>query len=243
MAFKVARSLGYDGVEVVVSADPASRDRDALLRLVNTYEVPVLAVHAPCLLLSQGFWLRGPFQRLVQSSELARALGARTVVVHPPFAWQRRYAHRFVADTGRLSAETGTLVAVENMYPWPTERAGLPGHALHWDPTRYDYSHLTLDLSHASASGTDALDLLGRMGSRLAHLHLSDGHRRGFDEHLVPGRGSQPCAAVIERLATSGFTGIVTHEIRPPLTHAGTTAALADALAFTREHSRVRCRS
>ena len=50
-AFELAARLGYDGVEVMVWTDPVSQDPEALLRLSDHYAVPILAVHAPCLLI------------------------------------------------------------------------------------------------------------------------------------------------------------------------------------------------
>ena len=49
-AFDAAAKLGYDGVEVMVYTDPVSQSGDALARLVDYHQVPVLAVHAPGLL-------------------------------------------------------------------------------------------------------------------------------------------------------------------------------------------------
>ena len=51
------------------------------------------------------------------------------------------------------------------------------------------------------------------MGASLAHVHLGDGTGEGRDEHLVPGRGAQPCAELLESLAERGFTGSVAVEV------------------------------
>ena len=51
-AFELAARLGYDGIEVMVWTDPVSQDPEALLRLSDHYAVPILAVHAPCLLIT-----------------------------------------------------------------------------------------------------------------------------------------------------------------------------------------------
>src|SRR6266571_1159035 len=59
-AFEFAARLGYDGVEVMVTADPVSQDADVLRRLADYHEVPVMAVHAPCLLITQRVWGREP---------------------------------------------------------------------------------------------------------------------------------------------------------------------------------------
>ena len=70
-AFEVAARLGYDGVEVMVSADAVSQDVEVLQRLVDYHGIPVLAVHAPCLLITQRVWGREPWGKLVRAKEMA----------------------------------------------------------------------------------------------------------------------------------------------------------------------------
>ena len=76
------------------------------------------------------------------------------------------------------------------------------------------------------------------MGDRLAHVHLADGTGSAKDEHLVPGRGTQPCAELLEGLAGAGFDGHVVIEVntRRAMSAAEREADLAEALAFTRLH-------
>ena len=47
--FALARQLGFDGIELMVGADPTSADVDAVQRLAEYHEVPVVSVHAPTL--------------------------------------------------------------------------------------------------------------------------------------------------------------------------------------------------
>ena len=91
-AFELAGALGYDGVEVMVGTDATSQDPDALKALVDHYEVPILSIHAPCLLVTQRVWGTDPWGKLQRAQAAAERLGADTVVVHPPFRWQRDYA-------------------------------------------------------------------------------------------------------------------------------------------------------
>jgi sugar phosphate isomerase/epimerase len=107
-----------------------------------------------------------------------------------------------------------------------------------YDPSEEDFRHFTLDLSHTSVSQNDALEMAKRMGDRLAHIHIADGLGTARDEHLVPGRGSQPCAELLEGLASRSFDGIVVVEIntRRAESRADREADLAVALAYTRLH-------
>ncbi|MFC7217011.1 sugar phosphate isomerase/epimerase family protein [Streptomyces polyrhachis] len=235
-AFETAARLGYDGVEVMVWTDPVSQDIEALRRLSDHHGVPVLAVHAPCLLITQRVWAKDPWEKLQRARSAAERLGASTVVVHPPFRWQRSYAQDFVDGIWRMADETDVRFAVENMYPWRYRDREMLAYAPDWDVTNQDYRHFTLDLSHTSTARNDALEMAARMGDRLTHVHLADGTGSGKDEHLVPGRGKQPCAELLERLAASGFAGHVVVEVntRRAMSAAERDADLAEALAFTR---------
>src|SRR5436309_11586109 len=75
-AFEIAARLGYDGVEVMVWTDPVSQDVEALRRLSDYHEVPVLAVHAPCLLITQRVWGSEPWPKLERARSAAQRLGA-----------------------------------------------------------------------------------------------------------------------------------------------------------------------
>jgi sugar phosphate isomerase/epimerase len=77
------------------------------------------------------------------------------------------------------------------------------------------------------------------LGSRLVHVHMADGTAPGLpDEHLVPGRGTQPCADLLGSLGSLGYTGMVVVEVntRRALTSEERRADLAESLAFTRRH-------
>ncbi len=117
-AFEMAARLGYDGVEVMVLADAVSQDPEALLRLRDHYGIPIMSIHAPCLLISQRVWGSEPWPKLQRAQAAAELLGAATVVVHPPFRWQRDYAREFVAGIETMANETDVRFAVENMFPW-----------------------------------------------------------------------------------------------------------------------------
>jgi sugar phosphate isomerase/epimerase len=124
------------------------------------------------------------------------------------------------------------------MYPWRASRREVQAYLPGWDPVEQPYAHVTLDLSHTSTAGSDALAMAEALGPRLRHVHMTDGTGSAKDEHLVPGRGSQPCGELLERLAADGFAGDVVIEIntRRALTHAARRADLAESLAFTRLH-------
>jgi len=238
-AFEIAARLGYDGVEVLVSADAVSQDVEVLRRLADYHGIPVLAVHAPVLLITQRVWGLEPWGKLVRAKEMAEKLGARVVVVHPPFRWQRDYARDFGPGLERMREETDVVFAVENMYPLRAGGAEVAAYAPSWNPVLMDAPHVTLDLSHTAASGSDALAMASDLGDRLVHVHMADGTGvTNRDEHLVPGRGAQPCARLLEGLAADGYPGTVVLEVntRRAISREARVADLAEALEFTRRH-------
>ena len=166
-AFEYAANLGYDGVELMVWAESVSQDIGAMAKLSRRYRMPVLSVHAPCLLISQRVWGANPIPKLDRSVRAAEKLGAQTVVVHPPFRWQRRYVEGFTEQVAELEASSDVLVAVENMFPFRADRffgsgqtiermrrrgggpgPGISAFAPSYDPLDGEHAHYTLDLSH-----------------------------------------------------------------------------------------------
>jgi sugar phosphate isomerase/epimerase len=235
-AFEIASRLGYDGVEVMVWTDPVSQDIDALRRLSDYHQIPVLAIHSPCLIITQRVWGTDPWGKLVKAQAAAEQLGASTVVVHPPFRWQRDYAREFIAGIAAMADETDVRFAVENMFPLRARGRTVVPYAPDYSPVDQDFSHVTLDLSHTAVSQSDALAMATTLGDRLAHVHMADGMGTPKDEHLIPGRGTQPCAELLERLAENGYAGLVVVEVntRKAESRADREADLAEALAFTR---------
>lgn len=256
-AFRYAAELGYDGIELMVWAESVSQDVDAVESLVRKYRVPVQAIHAPCLLISQRVWGADPAAKLERSVQVAEKLGAATVVVHPPFRWQKKYAEGFGEQVAELEDGSDIIVAVENMFPMRADRffgrkegsaarlakRGGPGAALSafapsYDPTDSGHAHYTLDLSHTATAGTDAVEMMDRMGEGLAHLHLADGRGASVDEHLIPGHGNQPCAEVCSELRRRGFSGQAVVEINTQnaRTLPERSSMLGQALTFAREY-------
>jgi sugar phosphate isomerase/epimerase len=243
-AFSIAQRAGFDGVEVMATRDPGTRDVRALTRTADRFGLPILSVHAPVLLLTPFVWGGDPRGKLTRSAELAREVGASTVVVHPPFRWQSRYADEFADHVRETAATYGVTVAVENMFPWTVRGRTVPAYSPGWDPVELDCDAVTLDFSHAALSGRDGLEMAVELGSRLRHIHLCDGpllHAEGtaFDEHLPPGEGSQPIAETLTWLTQAGWDGQVVAEVntRRLRTDGERVDLLRSTLVFARAHT------
>lgn len=237
-AFDVAARLGYDGIEVMVWTDPMTQNAPALAALSRHHELPIVSIHAPTLLLTQRVFGNDAWAKIDRSIEIAQEVGAPTVVLHPPFRWQKDYARGFADGVAQREHDSGIVLAVENMYPWTARGRQVEAYLPHWDPVPQPYDNVTIDLSHTASAGSDAMQMVRDLGDRLAHIHLADGSGRTIkDEHLVPGRGSQPCAEVLQHVATLGFEGAVVLEVGTrKRTLADREGDLAESLAFAREH-------
>lgn len=238
-AFAYAAAIGYDAVEVMVGIDALSQQTSAVQQLSEHHGVPICAVHAPCLLFTQRVWGTEPWGKLERSAEMAHEVGAEVVVVHPPFRWQKDYARDFVNGIAALENSTGIRFAVENMYPWrATKKRGAEMYLPGWDPSEEPYANTTIDLSHAAIAGSDVIEMAERLGSRLRHVHLTDGSGSAKDEHLVPGRGVMRAREFLQHLAGVGFDGEIVLEIntRRCGSREEREADLRESLLFAREH-------
>jgi sugar phosphate isomerase/epimerase len=227
----------------MVTTDPVSRDAAALKQLMERYALPILSIHAPSLFWMQLIGGRDAQVKLEKSAELAAEVGASSVVVHPPFRWEAGYAKNFERIVRQTAANTGIEICVENMFPWKVAHKNLKAYAPSPDPLDLDVDAMTLDFSHASLSGRDSLEYAMAMGDKLRHIHLCDGRRsvddgNMHDEHLVPGRGTQPVAETLTYLVENGFTGHVVaeiglHKIRNPQVRLD---MLVETVAFAKQY-------
>jgi len=236
-AFRLARIAGYDGVEIMVTGDRSTQDAATLVGLARSYGIPILSIHAPVLLATQLVWGTNPRRKLEKSAELARAVGASTVVVHPPFRWQAGYARSFEGIVAELASTYGVELAVENMFSWTIGSTDVRAYSPSPYPTELAVDSMTLDFSHAALAGRDGLELAMSMGPRLRHIHLCDGLGGTIlDEHLIPGHGAQPVSEVLHLLSSTGWNGSIVAEVS---THRARTtddrlAILVETLAFAR---------
>jgi len=236
-AFRLARTAGFDGIEIMVTDEKSTQDAGELRSLSQSYRMPILSVHAPVLIATQLVWGLRPAVKLERSAELARAVGADTVVVHPPFRFQAGYAKRFERTVDALAERYRVTLAVENMFSWSVGGRDLRAYSPSPYPTDLDVRAMTLDFSHAALAGRDSLEFALAMGARLRHVHLCDGLGGTLlDEHLVPGHGSQPVSEVLGYLASTGWTGSVVAEVH---THrARTTSHRLAILGETLDYAR-----
>ncbi|MFJ6418129.1 sugar phosphate isomerase/epimerase family protein [Paeniglutamicibacter sp. NPDC091659] len=236
-AFAVSHDLGYDGIEVLVTGNQISQDAAQLNRLAERYEQPIMAIHAPTLLLTQQVWGTA-WNKIEASAAMAVEVGCDVVVAHPPFRWQGTYATEFASGIRRIMEQYGVKIAVENMYPWRARGREAKMYLPHWNPIPEPYEFVTWDFSHSAIADMDSATAFRDLGQRLSHVHLCDGKDNGKDEHLVPGQGTQPVVEAIEFLRDSAWDGVVAVEVSTRKARgAGEREAwLGETLEFARRH-------
>ncbi|HUS60992.1 MAG TPA: sugar phosphate isomerase/epimerase family protein [Acidimicrobiales bacterium] len=236
LGFQLAAEAGYDGVELMVNHDRRSQGIDAVKELVASYAMPVRSVHVPCLVVTQHVWGFGPEMKLRRSVEMAEAVGADVVVVHPPFRWQRDYRERFVEVVAELQAAAGPTVAVENMYRVMAWGREVKPYLFNGAERLAGFDQLTLDTSHIGADRAELLEFYDATRGHIAHLHLSDSTMTKGDEHMLPGAGVLPLSDLAAEMVNDGFDGHVVLEIAiGRLPEDQRNAGAADALAWTAE--------
>lgn len=213
MSFRAAAELGYDGVEVMVNHDRRSQSLESVEALANRYGVHVRSVHVPCLVVTQHVWGWNPEAKLRRTVDMASDLGAETVVVHPPFRWQKEFAVTFAEVVASLNQGGGPIVAVENMYSVDAFGKRVNPYLCNDDSSFPGFEWVVLDTSHAAAARVDTLELYEQVRGRVRQIHLSDSTGTKGDEHLPPGLGRLPLHQLAEKMVADGYDGDVVLEI------------------------------
>lgn len=199
-AFGVAAEAGFDGVELMVTGDPATQDAAGVAALARIHGLPVPVVHGPFLLLTRRALGVDPLVKAARTLAMARALGADLVIVHPPFRWQGTFRAWLDERADSDAAAHGTRVAVENLYPLPLGVATPRLHTATHPEHLVAHRHVVVDTSHLAVTGVDLGAAWDTLGPRAVHLHVSD-HDGGWgDRHLPIGDGTLPLGALLGRV-------------------------------------------
>ena len=230
---------GYRGVEVMVTKDPASQDPAEMRSLARRHGLTIGAIHAPCLLLTRKVWGTDPVGKIDRALQVAHDAEVPTVVMHPPYRWQRGYRRWLEEELPSLSASSGVTVAIENMFPVRVGGRDVIFHSNQDLDELEGLPDLVLDTSHAAVARHDLVAVRQRFGDRLRHVHLSDNAGKGWDSHLPPGEGVLDLDAFMADLVESTYAGTVSLEVdlRRYLTDA---EKLRAAMIGMREHVEAR---
>lgn len=213
-AMDAITEAGFREIEVMVTRDPKTHDADIPLRLAEERDLRIASIHGPFLVITKNIWGLDPLEKISRGVEMCQAVGARTLIVHPPYLWEREYARWVIKQSAEYSAEHGVIVAVETMYPkWVAGRR-LRGHR--WlEPAELAEAapHVALDTSHLTVARQDILAALDVLAPRLEHIHLSNNAGDGRDGHLELERGILPLDRFLSELHRIGFDKAISLEL------------------------------
>jgi sugar phosphate isomerase/epimerase len=212
-ALDIISKAGFDGIELMVTQDPATQSAEVAGRLARNAGLGIQSVHAPMLVLTRRVWGPGFLPIIERSVPLARSLQAEVVVIHPPYLFEVKYQAWLLGQLRTFSREQSMPIAVENMFRMWVRNRPVRGHrwVTPYDLNRFD--DLTLDTSHCGVDGVDILDALERTGRQIAHIHLSDNRGDHKDSHALPGAGTLPLKRFLQALRHSGARGALSLEL------------------------------
>lgn len=198
--FGAVSEAGGEGLEVLVSQDTDTQSPGTLEQLANRHDLPIIAIHAPLLMLTRRVYTTDPMEKIRRTLELARALDVGTIVLHPPYLWQMRYSLWIVHELEDALAGSTTQVTMENMYPIHVGSRRLRFHRYGSLESLHRFPHVTLDTSHLAVTGEDIVEAYRRIEDQVVHVHLSDNRGKGRDSHAPIGEGVLPITDFIHNL-------------------------------------------
>jgi sugar phosphate isomerase/epimerase len=213
-AFEVCKAAGAEGVEVMVTQSPETQSANELERLAERHDLPIVAVHAPQLLLTRGVFSSNPLEKIRRTAELCKALDVQTIVLHPPYLWQPRYAMWLIHELEDFLVESHAEITMENMYPVHVGRRRMRFHRFGAVDALERFRHVTLDTSHLAVSEDDVVDAYRQLADRVVHVHLSDNRGKGRDSHAPLGKGILPIEDFVRALDGPALRSIAL-EIEP----------------------------
>lgn len=166
---------------------------------------------------------RASVAEMRHSLDVAFALGAEKVVLHPSIAsgmgafvlaTTKEYAFDFLAEMVDAARQLNITICLENMFP---------RYLLGVLPDDFDEIFrafpslkLTLDTGHANIDGQQdggrLMRLAERFGDRIGHLHFSD-NRGKRDDHLAVGKGTVDFTGLVRHLKKIGYDDTLTLEV------------------------------
>jgi sugar phosphate isomerase/epimerase len=213
-AFEIARGAGAEAVEVLVTQSPETQSPNELERLAQRNDLPITAVHAPQLLVTRSVFGTNPLEKVRRTAELCKALDVSTIVLHPPYMWQPRYALWLLHELEEILQEGGPAITMENMYPVHVGKRRLRFHRFGGLEGLQRFRYVTLDTSHLAVAEQDIVAAYRQLADRIVHIHLSDNRGKGRDSHAPLGQGVLPVEEFVRSLDNPALRSVAL-EIEP----------------------------
>ena len=213
-AMDALAEAGFKEIELMVTRDPRTQEPDIPKRLAEERDLKIASIHAPFLVITKSVWGLDPVEKIRRGTEMCQALDCASMIVHPPYLWEREYAKWLNKEAAEHTAETGISVAVETMYPkW---MAGRRLRAYRWlEPLDLfrNCHEIAMDTSHVTVARGDILDAYATLLPKLTHIHLSNNAGDGRDGHLELEQGILPLDRFLTEVRRTKFSGAISLEL------------------------------
>ena len=200
---------GYDGAELLIGHNPDTRDPAKVAAYAREAGLDIPVVHGPYMVLLRNVFGAKYVDKTRRSLEVAAELGAKTMVAHAPFRWERA-ARGWVTDEVNVeAAEHNTTFAMENLFP-------VAGRAFSSVVTPAELSvfeHVVFDTSHFGVAEIDLFEAWDAVKDKVVHLHVSDNFGNGKDSHAPIGSGVLPLTDFLAEVGSSDYQGTITLEL------------------------------
>ncbi len=233
--FSIARRVGFDGVELVISPEVELRGGAYVRRLSKEYALQIFSVHPP--LFQYPGW-RGSFNNIApflpRALRVTQEVGAKVLVLHMPRSRDarvgigREFVEGVIDAKARLNG-AGTQMALENRAYFSKKSHGLiltTPEELRAFADAHDFP-MTMDTAHVGTWGIELQDAYPSFRGRLVNVHLSDLRdvpphiekrprlHSYVKQHQLPGTGKLRLDEFLSSLARDGYDGAVTLELSP----------------------------
>ena len=250
-SLRLARDLGFDGVELVIGPEYILLGERRIHKLIELNGLTLLSLHQPMVpfALPTPGWPRQAARSIPKTIAAGRAFGCEVVVIHATTARSEGNPRwRAYAQAMRQALEqAGPPITVGVEISQHTKRAYREAMddadaVLRFVEDQGEQVGITLDTAHTAANGDDLLALYEKLRSRLRNIHLSDWTIRDGKHrtHLVPGEGRAPLAEFLKMLARDQYAGLLTLEVSPYHLHGWSLRQsrerLAESLAYVRAY-------
>ncbi len=230
-AFSDASVMGYDYVELwggrphAYAPDLLDGDLDAVLRLIDRFEMPV-EVYTPehnaypynYMIGTEQQW-EDAMDYLSAALRCGRALGAKYTLIsvgHSGFAPLQERRTRLLKSLWHLSLEAERLdhpILLEPLTPMESDFCTCAEELLDiLEELNSPFIQGMCDVVVPFVQHRNPADDIRLLGSRMAHLHLTDSD--GITEtHLLPGDGAMDLRGLLGELRTGIYDGSATLEL------------------------------
>lgn len=213
-ALDALAEAGFTEIELMVTRDPQTQDPDLPGKLAAERGLRIASIHAPFLVVTKTVWGADPLEKIRTGTEMCHELGCDTMVVHPPYLWEREYASWLTNEAAAYTGEKGIRIAVETMYPkWVAGRRLRAYRWLETDDLFRSCHHVAMDTSHVTVARQDILAVYRRLLPKLVHIHLSNNAGDGRDGHLELEQGVLPLDRFLGEVRQSGYIGAISLEL------------------------------